>query len=327
MGGDKNILVQELLLVKLIKLVLYAIPEIEIPKRVGRPYIYSPQVLMCCFLVMVAKHESVRGLYDFLTNTEDYQAIAVKAVIPFPHCKIPTRRTFDRRLKSWQLSVQIYMITLISLFVKRFRVGIARLSLDNRMFEAFGALWHVKDIKRNHIPEGLRNIDKSAGWGVSKYRGWIFGHAVDIFVTTGRLIIPVIAIARSLKRKGNIVIQKIISLLPKVKKGVVAADSEYYDFKLDKSLSTTGRHLHAPSKQHPDIVPNSKTYAKRKTTVEPYFERFLQAFVLRGKLDRKGPNAWGYLVTCCFLYQLMVYYNLLNHNPHPLQVTHLIRML
>ena len=306
---------------------MYAIPEIEIPKRVGRPYIYSPQVLMCCFLVMVAKHESVRGLYEFLTNTEDYQAMTVRSVIPFPHFKIPNRRTFDRRLKAWQLSVQLYMLTLVGLFVERFKLGIARLSLDNRMFEATGAIWHAKDMKKNHIPDNLRNVDTTAGWGVSKYRGWIFGHAIDIFVTTGKLIIPVLAIGRSLKRKGNVVVQKIINLLPSVKKGVVAADAEYFDQKLDKSLSATGRRLHAPSKQHPDKVPKSITYVKRKTTVEPYFERFLLAFVLRGKLDRKGPNAWGYLVTCCFMYQLMVFYNLLNHNPHPLQVTHLIRML
>lgn len=156
---------------------------------------------------------------------------------------------------------------------------------------------------------------------------WIFGHALEVIVSTGKLVIPILSIAHSLRERGNRVIKQIVTLLPKVKKGVAAGDSEYFDQKLASTLIKTGRQLHAPSKQHPDKAPQSKTYHKRKTTVEPYFERFLQAFVLRGKLDRKGPNAWGYLVTCCFLYQLMVFYNLLHHNPHPLQVTHLIRML
>jgi len=307
--------------------VLYVLPEIKIPVRRGRPFVYLPTVVMCCFLVMVAKRLTVRGLYVLLTTMADYQAVMLRTIIPFPNGVIPTRRIFDRRLKNWQTSVRFYMIGMTLIFMKKFRLAISRLSLDNRMFEAVGALWHVKDMKKNHIPSGLRNVDLTAGWGVSKYRGWVFGHALEVIVTTGKLVIPIIALAYSLRSRGNRVVTKILNLLPKVKKGVIAADSEYYDFKLAKTTDDTGRFLHTPSKQHPEETPKSKTYLKRKTTVEPYFERFLQAFVLRGKLDRKGPNAWGYLVTCCFLYQLMVFYNLLNHNSHPLQVTHLIRML
>lgn len=303
------------------------LPEIKLPVRRGRPYVYSPAVIMCCFLVMVAKRLLVRGLYAFLTRTDDYQAITIRVVIPFPKGRIPTRRTFDRRLKNWQVSVQLYMLGLVLILMRRFRLAISRLSFDNRMFEAVGAIWHAKDMKENHIPTGLRNIDKSAGWGVSKYRGWIFGHALEVIVATGKLVIPILALARSLRVRGNSAIGAIIKLLPKVKKGVMAGDSEYFDQKLAKVIGETGRSLHAPSKQNPKQTPKSKTYYKRKTTVEPYFERFLQAFILRGKLDRRGPNAWGYLVTCCFLYQLMVFYNMLNHANHPLQVTHLIRML
>lgn len=282
---------------------------------------------MCCFLVMVAKRLYVRGLYAFLTSKDDYQSEILRSIIPFPDGKIPTRRTFDRRLKNWQLSVQIYMLGLVLILMKKFKLAIARVSLDNRMFEATGAIWHMKDLKANHIPDGLRNVDKTAGWGVSKYRGWVFGHALEVIVTTGRLVIPLVALSHSLRERGNSVVKHIISLLPKVEKGVIAGDSEYFDQKLATVSTVTGRSLHTPSKQHPQETPKSQTYRKRKTTVEPYFERFLQAFVLRGKLDRKGPNAWGYLVTCCFLYQLMVFYNLLNHANHPLQVTHLIRML
>lgn len=282
---------------------------------------------MGCFLVMAAKRLTVRGLYAFFVTTADYQAVMIRKVLPFPHDTIPTRRTFDRRLKNWQYSCELYMVALVYLLIKRFRLAVARLSFDNRMFEAVGAIWHMKDLKADRIPEGLRNVDRSAGWGVSHYRGWVFGHGLEVIVTTGKLVIPLLAFAHSLRNRGNTVIGNIVHLLPHVKQGVIAGDSEYYDQKLDRIISATGRRLHAPSKQYPKKTPKSQTYYKRKTTVEPYFERFLQAFVLRGKLDRKGPNAWGYLVTCCFLYQLMVFYNLLNHVTHPLQVTHLIRIL
>ena len=99
---------QDLLLVKILKLIILVLPEIKLPKRVGSPYTYSPKVLACCFVVMVAKRLSVRGLHSFLTNEDDYQAIAVRQVIPFPDNHIPDRRTFDRRLKDWQLSAQLH---------------------------------------------------------------------------------------------------------------------------------------------------------------------------------------------------------------------------
>ncbi len=318
---------QELLLVKILKLVLTFIPEIRLPKRRGRPYVYSPAVLLCCFLVMIVKHESVRGLYAFLTNREDLQALMIRDIIPFPDHSIPTRRTFDRRLKSWSYSAQVYMLAITSVLTHKFRVGIARLSLDNRMFAAVGGIWHATDMKRNHIPDKARNIDISAGWGYSHYRGWVFGHALEVFVTTGKLVVPLLAIGHSLKEKGNTVVKRIAYLLPPVNQGVVAADSEYFDQKLDTALRATGRRLHAPSKRQPTLIPMSKTYDKRKKTVEPFFERFLLAFVVRGKLDRHGTAAHGYLVTCCVLYQLMVLYNLITKHHAPIEVTHLIRML
>lgn len=318
---------QELLLVKIIKIVLQLLPKIKMPSRVGRPFVYSTQVLVCCFLVMVAKRFSVRNLHSFLTNTEDYQSTTIRLIIPFPNNSIPCRRTFDRRLANWQISIQLYMLSAVCYLVKRFKLGIARISLDNRMFAAFGSIWHRKDQKKAVIPNKLRNVDITAGWGVSAYRKWIFGHSLDVLVTTGKLVIPVLAFSRSLVIRGNTAAKKIINLLPKVKKGVIAADSEYDDKDLKALSLLTGRSLHTPSKQKPEQTPKSKTYQKRKTTVEPFFERFLLSFGLRDKLDRKGTYAWPYLTTCCFLYQLMVIYNLLNHRNNPLEVTHLIRML
>lgn len=318
---------QDLLLVKILKIVLNILPEIKLPKRVGRPFVYSVAVIISCFIVMAAKRLSVRGLHAFLTNTEDYQAEALRKIILFPEGKIPNRRTFNRRFKKSMLAVQLYMLVATGWLIKKLGLGIARLSLDNRMFEAFGAIWHRKDQEKGVIPGKVRNIDITAGWGVSAYRGWIWGHALDVFVTTGKLIVPVLALARSLLIRGNTAVKVMIDLLPKVKKGVVSADSEYYDQKLHGLLKGTGRSLHAPSKTNPEDTPKSVTYSKRKKTVEPFYERFLQAFVIRGKLDRKGPYAWPYLVTCCFLYQLMVIYNIMTNKPNPLEVTHLIRLL
>jgi len=269
----------------------------------------------------------VRNLHSALCNPTDDLWLAIRDTIPFPDDKIPSRRTFDRRLKGFQLSAQIYMQVATQYAVEEFRLGIARLALDNRMFEACGAIWHRKHQKLNIIPKGLRNVDRTAGWGISKYRGWVFGHGLDVFVTTGKCVWPVLAVGRSLKKKGNTVVKSIVQMLPKVKKGVVSADSEYEDQVLARCLSFTGRSLHTPSKRDPSNVPSSETYRRRKFTVEPFYERFLMAFNARGKLTRKGKAAHSCLVICCFVYQLMVLHNLLEGKCNPMEVTHLIHML
>lgn len=306
---------------------LFNIPDIQLPKGPGRPLVYSPLVIVCCFIVMVAKKLSIRGLHRFLTSEEDGVAIMLRNLIPFPEGKVPSRRTLDRRLKQCLLSIQLYMLAATKLMIQKFKLGIARLALDNRMFEAFGAIWHAKDMKAGIIPDKLRNVDTTAGWGKSHYRGWVFGHGLEVFVTVGRLVFPILAFARSLRIKGNTAVKQFIHLLPKTKKGVISADSEYHDYELSSMAKQTGRSLHTPTKKEPEKIPTSKTYKQRKTTVEPFFEKFLLAFNARGKLDRKGPQAWPYLTICCLLYQLMVIYNLFNGSDNPLKVTHQICML
>ena len=318
---------QETLLVKILKLVQSLVPDPCFTKRVGRPFVYKPRVVICCFLVMVAKRLSVRGLHALLINNQDMGAVQIRETIPFPKGKIPTRRTFDRRLKTSMKTLQYSMLSIVLFLVGKFHLGIAHPAMDNRMFAAFGPIWHRKDQRKGIIPEKLRNVDQTAGWGISHYRGWVFGHGLDVFVTTGRIILPVLAFARSLLIRGNTAIKQFGTMLPRVEKGSIVADSEYDDSELTMLFKLTGRKLFAPGKKNQKTWKANSLYKKRKITIEPFFERFLLAFPMRGKLDRKGPQAWPCLVTCCLLYQLMVTYNLIHHGRNPMEVTHLIRML
>lgn len=322
-------LTPDLLLVKILKIVIDYLPRIQLPVRLGRPYVYSPLVMVCCFLVMVAKQLSKRGLYVYLTRDDDLVAISIRETIPFPDEQIPTRRTFDRRLSACQETAQLYLLEGAKFLVKLIGLGLARLALDNRMFPAMGAIWHRKHQKLGIIPKGLRNVDRLAGWGVSAYRKWVFGHGLEVFVTTGKLVIPVLAFARSLTIKGNTAVKQFARLLTRieVKKGLVVADSEYEDQVLATIVSLSGRNLITASKRHPQKVLKSRTYARRKVTVEPLYERFLLALSARGKLPFKGTQAWGWLIVALFLYQVAVIYQVVNHHPHPTQVTHLIHAL
>lgn len=205
-------------------------------------------------------------------------------------------------------------------------IGIARLAVDRKMFAAFGKLWHAKDKKANRIPTGVRNIDKSASWQKSYYRGWVYGHGLDVFVTVGKIVLPVLASACTLAIHENMIAKQLVPQLPKVKRGSLGGDSTYQDQELTRVAATTGRILQAATRKK--TIPKGRTYQRRKVTVEPFFERLMLAFPhLRYKLPLKGENrVAGYLLTAVFAYQCGVILNVLEKKP-PLEVTHFFHFL
>lgn len=274
---------------------------------------------------MVAKHLSVRGLYDFLVR-DDPDAKVIRDTIAFPDHTIPNRRTFDRRLSQWRESAMLYIKQATAWFVRRKLVGIARLVTDRRMFPSLGGLWHSKDKKANRIPKGARNIDRDAGWEKSHYRQWVFGHGLDVFVTIGKLVIPILATVTSLVKHENMVAKEVVVNLPPVRKGALAGDSSYQDSELNDRARLTGRVLMTATRR--GNVPKTKTYQRRKVTVEPFFDRLLLAFPhLRYHLPVKGEaRVAGYLITAVFLYQCAVILNVMMKKP-PLEVTHFLHFL
>lgn len=281
--------------------------------------------MMCCFVTMVAKGLSVRGLYDFLVR-DDPDAKIIRETIKFPDDQVPNRRTFDRRLSKWKESAMLYIKYATEWFITNKLIGVARLVTDRRMFNALGGLWHSKDKKMNRIPKGARNIDKDAGWEKSHYRQWVFGHGLDVFVTIGKLVIPILAAASSLSKHENMVAKDAVLNLPHVKRGVLGGDSSYNDRELETAVRLTGRSLKAATKR--GRIPKGKSYQRRKVTVEPFFDRFLLAFPhLRYHLPVKGETrVAGYLITSVFLYQCAVILNVMVKKP-PLEITHFLHFL
>ena len=286
---------------------------------------YSLPVMMCCFVIMVGKGFSVRALWNYLKR-DDLDAVMIREVVEFPDGNIPNRRTFDRRLSKWSQSAITYIEAAIRWFTIKKLIGVARLALDRRMFNALGKLWHSKDQKLGIIPKGLRNVDKDASWSKSHYRGWVFGHGLDVIVTVGKLVLPVLASAVSLKIHENQIAKRLVKLLPKVKKGSMGGDYSYHDPELKAMLALSGRSLQAAGRK--GQLPKGKTYRRRKVTVEPFFERLLLAFPhLQYKLPVKGETrVAGHLLTAVFLYQVAVILNVVTKKP-PLEVTHLIQFL
>ena len=70
-------------------------------RRRGRPYIYSTTVIMRCFIVRIwLRLDSNRALHEYFSTTDlPYNRKVMKAC-GISELSPPSRRTFDRRLKT-----------------------------------------------------------------------------------------------------------------------------------------------------------------------------------------------------------------------------------
>ncbi len=89
--------------------------------------------------------------------------------------KIPSRRTFDRQLKTISTDIKERISTMGHLFVAI--EGLVDLSITNRQysFKAKGPVWHTSSLmKKGIVPCSGIDID-ARWWGYSRTKGWMFG--------------------------------------------------------------------------------------------------------------------------------------------------------
>ncbi|MER5174623.1 MAG: hypothetical protein ABJB76_08205, partial [Candidatus Nitrosocosmicus sp.] len=92
------------------------IPWPSLPPKRGRPYLYSPTVILRCFIVrMWFRLDSNNALHTFLNM--DCCQYNHKLAIACGLVSIPCRRTFDRRLKTISTDIKERISTMGYLFV------------------------------------------------------------------------------------------------------------------------------------------------------------------------------------------------------------------
>ena len=85
------------------------------PKKRGRPYTYSPTVIVRCVIVRIwFKIDSNNALHTFLELDCQYNH---KLAIACGLVTIPCRRTFDRRLKTMSIDIKERISTMGYLFI------------------------------------------------------------------------------------------------------------------------------------------------------------------------------------------------------------------
>ena len=113
-------------------------------KKRGRPYVYSPTVILRCFVVRIwFRLDSNRALHDFLAmDCYSYNRKIMKAC---GLTSLPDRRTFDRRLSTISVNIKEMISSMGNLFVNERLVDPYIVAIDSTLLRA-------KDISgTNHL--------------------------------------------------------------------------------------------------------------------------------------------------------------------------------
>jgi hypothetical protein len=159
-------------------------------RKRGRPYTYSPTVILRCFIVRIwFKIDSNNALHTFLELDCQYNH---KLAIACGLATIPCRRTFDRRLKTISTDIKERISTMGYLFiVERLVDDHSVTAIDSTLMKAKGCVWHKSSMKKEVVPHS--GIDTGARWGYSHTKGWVFGYKLHLTCTTGEIVVPLTA--------------------------------------------------------------------------------------------------------------------------------------
>jgi hypothetical protein len=104
---------------------------------------------------------------------------------------LPSRRTFDRRLKTISTDIKERLSTMGNLFVVEGLVRPYVVATDTALLRSKGHIWHASSMKEGVVP--CSGIDTEAKWGYSHTKGWVFGYKLHLVSSTDSLIVPLSA--------------------------------------------------------------------------------------------------------------------------------------
>ena len=260
----------------------------ETPISRGRPKTYSDASLLVFYAIMTQKQiPATRRQHYWL-----YTHPILLETLRLPKC--PSRLTLGRRYKALAAFISEFCEFIADWVVSNgygFSHDLAY--EDKSLFKAKGPVWHKKDRAKNHIPKGLRNVDKTANWSKSAYHGWVYGYAIHL--TTTREGFPVmfdvlpanVNERKVLDQKQDRIIEKGIKCL--------VADAGYRDKKRTIAFAEAHVMLLTPDVsveqaeamfQPMDTMAAAifnETKASRKTAIEPVFDLLSKLLATQGK--------------------------------------------
>jgi hypothetical protein len=297
--------------------------------------VYSPTIILRCFIVRIwFRLDSNRSLHHFLCLDLPYNQriknVCGLSVSHFP----PSRRTFDRRLKTISKDIKERIATIGNLFVSEGLVRPYVVATDSALLKSKGKVWHKSSMKDGVVP--CPGIDTEAKWGYSHTKEWIFGYKLHMICSTdpSSTIVPLAADVTTANISDKPIYPDVVSyLLPETLKKIhyMVADPEFSGKKLYDLSMTKGFQLVCPVRKYKntpverlklvDFYQSSLgqvIYSRRRISIEPLIEHIKSVFRIDPVPVRGFENVRGIILLVVLLYQILVYYNckvLKNDNP------------
>ena len=243
----------------------------------GRPKTYSDASLLVFYAMMTLKGiNAIRGHHRYL-----YTHPIFLETLRLLGC--PSRLTSGRRYKVLGVCVSEFCEFIADSRVSNGYGFSHQLAYEDKsLFKACGPVWHKKDRGKNHIPKGLRNVDKTANSSKSAYHGWVYGYGLHL--TPTRHGFPVMFEVLPANVNERKVLDKKQERL--VKKGIrtLIADAGYRDKKRTAAFAEAQVMLITPDVYFKEIAGMlspldamamaifNETKAARKTAIEPVFD-------------------------------------------------------
>lgn len=300
---------------------------IKLPRRRkrGKPFIYSVKDIAVFFHIMTLKRIThFKTMHRFLLNNP-----AAALACGFKK-SIPDRTTLSRRFKQLYEFVKKQVQHMGKVLTNKELAASTICSVDSSMHKACGNIWHKKHKKINYIPPRLRNIDKDAGWGVSKYKRWVYGYKTHLISTSSFNKTPVPLYCEITSANASD-----CKSAKDIFKSFWAEGMKYllgdkgYDDKFIRGLCQRAKSmLITPMKRHKNMNPERrrylnlyrskmgrKRYSQRSKTIEPLYGHIKELFDIE-KLKVKGlKNVKSFLSLCVWIYQTLIYYNFIYQRP------------
>jgi hypothetical protein len=302
--------------------------------------VYSTSIILRCFIVRIwFRLDSNRSLHEFLSIDLPYNRKIVRSC-GLSESQLPSRRTFDRRLKIISTDIKERIITMGYLFVSEKLVNPYILATDSTLIKANkGKVWHKSSMHKGIVPRS--GIDKDARWGFSHTKGWIFGYKLHMVSSTdSSIVVPLSVDFTTANVYDNQIYPTLVSCLSSMtikKTHYMTADPGYDDQNLYDLSTSLGFELVCPVRQYKNTPqdrqklvdfyesPLGQTiYSKRSTSIEPLIEHIKSIFRLDPLPTRGYDKACAIVLISVLLYQILVYYNCKTKKNRPKTIKYLI---
>lgn len=247
---------------------------------------------------------------------------------------LPSRRTFDRRLRTIPTDIKERISKMGNLYVTEGLVKPYVVTIDSALLKSKGHVWHASSMKEGIVPRS--GIDTDARWGISHTKGWIYGYKLHMVCSTdpSSVIVPLAADVTTANIADNQVYTDLTSssspsspssgLSTEIMKKVqfMVADPGYDDHALYESSVKIGFQLVCPVLRYKNTPeerlqlvdfyesPLGQTiYSKRRISVEPLIEHIKSIFRIDPVPTRGFDKVRGIVLLSVLLYQILVYYN------------------